>query len=97
MRNPEYPERTIHTQSSVTSLDFAERHPTLLAVGMYDGTIAIYDTAREGEVSFQVQVSTCEVQMNQGLVSGQQKRGKTTFSLRKAKGGRDGERQAALK
>eukprot|EP00903_Cladosiphon_okamuranus_P013687 g12746.t1 len=49
VRNPEYPERTIHTQSSVTSLDFAERHPTLLAVGMYDGTIAIYDTAREGE------------------------------------------------
>lgn len=35
----------------MTSLDFAERHPTLLAVGMYDGTIAIYDTAREGEVS----------------------------------------------
>ncbi|CAM9671503.1 unnamed protein product, partial [Ectocarpus sp. 4 AP-2014] len=51
VRNPEYPERTIHTQSSVTSLDFAERHPTLLAVGMYDGTIAIYDTAREGEHS----------------------------------------------
>ncbi|CAM9505909.1 unnamed protein product [Scytosiphon promiscuus] len=49
VRNPEYPERTIHTHSSVTSLDFAERHPTLLAVGMYDGTIGIYDTAREGE------------------------------------------------
>lgn len=51
VRNPEYPERTIRTHSSVTSLDFSERHPTLLAVGMYDGTIAIYDTAREGEVS----------------------------------------------
>lgn len=35
----------------MTSLDFAKRHPTLLAVGMYDGTTAIYDTAREGEVS----------------------------------------------
>lgn len=51
VRNPEYPERTIRTHSSVTSLDFSERHPTLLAVGMYDGTTAIYDTAREGEVS----------------------------------------------
>lgn len=50
VRNPEYPERTIGTHSSVTSLDFSERHPTLLAVGMYDGTTAIYDTAREGEV-----------------------------------------------
>lgn len=50
VRNPEHPERTIRTHSSVTSLDFAERHPTLLAVGMYDGTTAIYDTAREGEV-----------------------------------------------
>ncbi|CAN0363073.1 unnamed protein product, partial [Laminaria digitata] len=49
VRNPEHPERTIKTHSSVTSLDFAERHPTLLAVGMYDGTTAIYDTAREGE------------------------------------------------
>lgn len=50
VRNPEYPERTIRTPCSVTSLDFSERHPTLLAVGMYDGTIGIYDTAREREV-----------------------------------------------
>ncbi|CAM9549894.1 unnamed protein product, partial [Discosporangium mesarthrocarpum] len=49
VRNPEYPERVVRTHSSVTSLDFSERHPNLLAVGMYDGTIAIYDTAREGE------------------------------------------------
>ncbi|CAN0411034.1 unnamed protein product, partial [Hapterophycus canaliculatus] len=59
VRNPEYPERTIHTHSSVTSLDFAERHPTLLAAGMYDGTIAIYDTAREGEVRISVSLSLC--------------------------------------
>lgn len=50
VRNPEHPERTIHTHASVNSLDFSGRHPALLAVGMYDGTIAIYDTAREGEV-----------------------------------------------
>jgi dynein intermediate chain 4, axonemal len=34
------------TASGVTSLDFSARHPSLLAVGMYSGAIAIYDTAR---------------------------------------------------
>ena len=50
VRNSEYPERSIRTRSGVTSLDFSERHPNLLAVGMYDGTIAIYDIARKAEV-----------------------------------------------
>ncbi|CAM9382411.1 unnamed protein product, partial [Choristocarpus tenellus] len=49
VRNPEYPERVIRTHSNVTSLDFSGRHPNLLAVGMYDGTIAIFDTARDSE------------------------------------------------
>ncbi|CAM9678749.1 unnamed protein product [Chrysoparadoxa australica] len=58
VRNPLYPELVIDTQSSVTSLDFSERHPNLLAVGMYDGTIAIYDTARTAPSTPVVESST---------------------------------------
>lgn len=67
VRSPEYPERSIRTGSGVTSLDFSQIHPTLLAVGMYDGTIAIYDTARETEVSLPRQElrSYCTVRMPQ--------------------------------
>ena len=43
MRNPLFPERRIQTTSGVTSLDFSTLLPNLLAVGMYDGTVAIYN------------------------------------------------------
>uniref|UniRef100_UPI0037E81242 dynein axonemal intermediate chain 4 n=1 Tax=Semicossyphus pulcher TaxID=241346 RepID=UPI0037E81242 len=41
-KNPAWPDRVLHCQSSVTSLDFSSKNPGLLAVGMYDGTVAIY-------------------------------------------------------
>jgi hypothetical protein len=34
LRNPEYPERLIHTLTGVTALDFSSRIPNLLAVGL---------------------------------------------------------------
>ncbi|XP_031569153.1 WD repeat-containing protein 78-like isoform X2 [Actinia tenebrosa] len=43
IKNPEYPERVFHVNSGVTALDFSAAHPNLLAVGLYDGTIAIYN------------------------------------------------------
>lgn len=43
IKNPEYPERIFHLDSGVTAVDFSAAHPNLLAVGMYDGTIAIYN------------------------------------------------------
>ena len=43
LKNPEYPEWTFHTPSSITALDFSAIHPNLLAVGFYDGSVAIYD------------------------------------------------------
>eukprot|EP00002_Diphylleia_rotans_P031932 TRINITY_DN6660_c0_g1_i3.p1 TRINITY_DN6660_c0_g1~~TRINITY_DN6660_c0_g1_i3.p1 ORF type:complete len:353 (+),score=64.46 TRINITY_DN6660_c0_g1_i3:171-1229(+) len=46
LKNPVYPERIIHTTSGVTSVDFSSTHPNLLAVGMYDGTVAIFDVRR---------------------------------------------------
>ncbi|XP_048581208.1 dynein axonemal intermediate chain 4-like isoform X2 [Nematostella vectensis] len=43
IKNPEYPERVFHLNTGVTALDFSGAHPNLLAVGLYDGTIAIYN------------------------------------------------------
>jgi WD40 repeat protein len=44
IRNPSYPEKIIKTPSGVTAIDFSAAHPNMLAVGMYDGTVSIYDT-----------------------------------------------------
>nr|CAG5954931.1 unnamed protein product [Menidia menidia]CAG5955483.1 unnamed protein product [Menidia menidia] len=41
-KNP-WPEHIIQCESAVTSLDFSATCPSQLAVGMYDGSIAIYD------------------------------------------------------
>lgn len=46
MKNPEYPECVLHTPAGVTTLDFSSDHPNLLAVGLYSGTVAIYDVRK---------------------------------------------------
>lgn len=38
----QWPERVIHCDSAVTSLDFSANNPSQLAVGMQDGSIAIH-------------------------------------------------------
>uniref|UniRef100_A0A1A8M443 Dynein axonemal intermediate chain 4 n=1 Tax=Nothobranchius pienaari TaxID=704102 RepID=A0A1A8M443_9TELE len=43
LNNPTRPERIIHCNSVVTCLDFSACSPGQLAVGMCDGTIAVYD------------------------------------------------------
>mmetsp|Transcript_24966 Transcript_24966/g.81789 ORF Transcript_24966/g.81789 Transcript_24966/m.81789 type:complete len:774 (+) Transcript_24966:69-2390(+) len=43
LKNPEHPERTFTTQFGVTALDFSAMNPNLLAVGLYDGTVSVYD------------------------------------------------------
>nr|XP_046249819.1 dynein axonemal intermediate chain 4-like isoform X3 [Scatophagus argus] len=43
LKNPTWPDRVLHCHSCVTSLDFSANNPSQLAVGMYDGSIAIYD------------------------------------------------------
>ncbi|XP_065813042.1 dynein axonemal intermediate chain 4 isoform X1 [Labrus bergylta] len=43
LKNPSWPERVFHCHSSVTSLDFSAKNSGQLAVGMYDGTVAIYN------------------------------------------------------
>ncbi|XP_048458385.1 dynein axonemal intermediate chain 4 [Rhincodon typus] len=43
LKNPMWPERIYNCESGVTALEFSEDSPNLLAVGHYDGTIAIYN------------------------------------------------------
>ena len=43
LKNPQYPEFMIRTECGVTALDFSASNGNLLAVGMYNGTVAIYD------------------------------------------------------
>ncbi|XP_070827971.1 dynein axonemal intermediate chain 4-like [Chaetodon trifascialis] len=43
LKNPLWPERVFRCQNCVTSLDFSANNPGQLAVGMCDGTVAIYN------------------------------------------------------
>lgn len=47
LKNPSHPEIAIPTQSGVMSVDFHKRHAHLLAVGMYDGNVAIYNLQKK--------------------------------------------------
>jgi WD40 repeat protein len=46
MTNPEFPQQTLRTKAGVTAIDFSVEHPNLLAAGLYDGTICIYDAKK---------------------------------------------------
>lgn len=39
----QYPERVFRTKAGVTAIDFSGANPNLLAVGLYDGTVCIYN------------------------------------------------------
>ncbi|XP_051481720.1 dynein axonemal intermediate chain 4 [Apus apus] len=43
LKNPRWPERVFRCKHGVTALDFSMANPNLLAVGMYNGFVAIYD------------------------------------------------------
>lgn len=43
LKNPSHPEYTFTTDSGVMCLDFHPQHSSLLAVGLYDGTVMVYD------------------------------------------------------
>ncbi|CAF2126479.1 unnamed protein product [Rotaria magnacalcarata] len=42
-KNPEFPERYYQTDAGVTSLSFSLKRPNLLAVGLFNGNICIFD------------------------------------------------------
>lgn len=52
LRNPEQPEKVIHTKHSVVSMDFCAELPHLLAVGLYNGSVVLYDIRDSGERPF---------------------------------------------
>ncbi|XP_074953427.1 dynein axonemal intermediate chain 4 isoform X2 [Phalacrocorax aristotelis] len=43
LKNPMWPERIFRCEHGVTALDFSMASPNLLAVGMYNGSVAIYN------------------------------------------------------
>ncbi len=48
LKNPSFPQRVIHTSRSVVSLDFSTEYPHLLAAGLYDGSVCVYDIRQQG-------------------------------------------------
>ena len=46
MTNPEFPQQTLRTKSGVTAIDFSVEHPNLLAAGLYDGSVCIFDAKK---------------------------------------------------
>eukprot|EP00937_MAST-01D_sp_MAST-1D-sp2_P001572 g1572.t1 len=47
LKNPQHPERVYRAPVGVTALDFSRAHPSLLAVGLYDGSVTIYDIRKD--------------------------------------------------
>ena len=43
IKNTNYPEMILQTDDSVMSLDWHPKAPALLAVGLYDGVVLVYD------------------------------------------------------
>lgn len=58
LRNPDYPEKILRTSHSVTALDFSRQHPMILAVGLHNGDVNIYDVKREGGQAWGVPVES---------------------------------------
>ncbi|XP_030063051.1 dynein axonemal intermediate chain 4 isoform X2 [Microcaecilia unicolor] len=49
LKNTMWPERIFHCESGVTALDFSAANPNLLAVGMYNGVVAIYNVQNNSD------------------------------------------------
>lgn len=43
LKNPEFPERYFKTEAGVTALAFSQKHANLLAVGLFNGNILVFD------------------------------------------------------
>jgi len=46
LKNPDSPDKAIRTPSGVTAVAFSVQHPNLLAAGLYDGTVCIFDVRK---------------------------------------------------
>jgi dynein intermediate chain 1 len=69
-----FPEYVFATDSGVMSVDFHPQHASLLAVGLYDGTVAVYDLQlRQARPIFQ---STTKSGKHTGARAGGRERGR---------------------
>ena len=50
LKNLEHPERVYHTNSSALSVSFSQMSPNLLAVGLFNGVVLIYNVARKEDL-----------------------------------------------
>lgn len=48
LKNTSHPEHTFTLPSGVMCVNWNPQHPSLLAVGCYDGTVAVFDVRKEG-------------------------------------------------
>ena len=48
LKNPSHPEYAFTTDSGVMCLDFHPQHSSLLCVGLYDGSVLVYDVRNKG-------------------------------------------------
>lgn len=59
IKNPTWPEYSFTTESGVMCLDFHRSNPALLAVGLYDGTVMVFDIrAKSNKPIYQSTVRT---------------------------------------
>ncbi|CAF0853290.1 unnamed protein product [Brachionus calyciflorus] len=50
LKNPEFPERFFKTESGVTSLAFSQKNSNLLAVGLFNGNILVFDVRNNNTI-----------------------------------------------
>ncbi|XP_009070087.1 PREDICTED: WD repeat-containing protein 78, partial [Acanthisitta chloris] len=51
LKNPMWPERIFQCEHGVTALDFSKASPYLLAVGMSNGSVSIYDVRSQNDIA----------------------------------------------
>ncbi|XP_053395238.1 dynein axonemal intermediate chain 4-like isoform X2 [Mercenaria mercenaria] len=49
LKNPEFPERVYTCKEGVTAADFSRVNPSLLAVGLYDGSVAVFNVRQSAD------------------------------------------------
>lgn len=47
LKNPSYPEYVYQTDSGVMSVHFHPQHPSMIAVGLYDGNVLVYNIQKK--------------------------------------------------
>ena len=50
MKNPNFPEFIYNTESGVMCIDISPEHPFLVAVGFYDGNVAVFNLKEPKDV-----------------------------------------------